>query len=498
MRVPNLAAVTAALALVLSAIACSAGGAPASDTHASDSPAAGAAHAASGAPTVTVGQVKDISGTSCAPNDAEVEAASWRQAVYAAWICEPRGGLLIGFARSADGGKTWSAPLVMPGSKGGWDPAVSVAPDGTLYVSYMDSGGGYSFPVVEVSHDQGRTFPQRTEVLPPASGNWGDRDFIAAGAHGVVYLTWDYAPTNKYLKIICPPGGSCAFTAGELNAVFQKSTDYGRTWGPITHLSPGFPASGADLAPLIVAPGGRVDVLYQDLTYTNRKTLTLGPAHVYFTSSGDGGRTWTAPRRIGGSTGAITGAVWWIDGAISADSAGNLYATWDTQVRGRDTGWLSYSADAGEAWSAPVRVTPDNTGAPHITQSAGGPPGTAYVGWLSASSSRGYAQYLRVYRIGRGWLDAPVRVSPVFGVKGLWPGDTFGITTLPGLRSLVLAWGSAVSAGSQIFAAPVSFLSRVLTPRRARPPRLRSPRAATRQPPRSSSPSARTATRARP
>jgi hypothetical protein len=197
-------------------------------------------------------------------------------------------------------------------------------------------------------------------------------------------------------------------------------------------------------------------VLYQDLSYTNRTTLTLGPAHVYFTSSGDGGKTWTKPAPIGASAGAITGAIWWIDGAIGADAAGNLYATWDTQADGLDTGWLAYSANAGKTWSAPVRVTPDNTRAVHIVQSAGGPPGIAYVGWLSDSSPHGYAQYLRVYQIGHGWLDGPVQISREFGAKAVWPGDTFGIATLPGLRSLVLTWGSAVPARSQIFAAPVS------------------------------------------
>jgi hypothetical protein len=457
MKVPYLV-VSAALTLAVG-MACSAGAAvpaaPAAGGTAADAAAAGSVPVSAG--HVTVGRITDISGNSCAPADAEVEDATWHQDVYAAWICQPRAGLLIGFARSADGGKTWSAPIVMPGSRGGWDPAVAVAPDGTLYVSFMDTGGGYSFPVVDISRDQGKTFPQRTDVRPPQRGNWGDRDFIAAGPHGVVYLTWDYAPTTKYLKIVCPPAGSCAFSAGELNAVFQKSTDYGRTWGPITHLSPGFPASGADLAPLLIGPGGRIDVLYQDLSYTNRKTLTLGPAHVYFTSSADGGRTWSTPVRIGASAGPIAGAVWWIDGAIGADAAGNLYATWDTQVSGRDTGWLAYSTDAGKAWSAPVLVTPDDTDAVHIVQSAGGPPGIAYVGWLSDSSPLGYAQYLRVYQIGRGWLDGPVQVSREFGAKAGWPGDTFGIATLPGARSLVLAWGSAVSARSQIFAAPVSF-----------------------------------------
>jgi hypothetical protein len=469
MNVPRLA-VTAALALATITVACSpsapaAGQRPAGQPPASQAQATGEARAPSpAAPRLSPGPVTDISGSSCAPSDAETEDAAWRQDVYAAWICqgaEPgRNRLRIGFARSADGGRTWSAPIVMPGSAGGWDPAVAVAPDGAVYVSFMNSGGGYSFPVVDVSRDQGKTFPRRADVLPPRKGNWGDRDFITAGQHGVAYLTWDYAPTSKYLRLTCPRGGSCSFTAGELNAVVQKSTDYGRTWGPIRHVSPGFPASGADLAPLLIGPGGRLDVLYQELSYTNRAKLTIGPAHVYFTSSADGGRTWSRPVRIGPSAGPITGAVWWIDGAISADAAGNMYATWDTQAGGRDTGWLSYSTDSGKTWSAPVRVTLDDTRAPHIVQSAGGPRGIAYVGWLSDSSPRGYAQYLRVFKIGRGWLDGPVLVSRAFGARAGWPGDTFGIATLPGgtpgkARALVLTWGSAVSARSRIYAAPV-------------------------------------------
>jgi photosystem II stability/assembly factor-like uncharacterized protein len=171
--------------------------------------------------------------------NAEVEQATWHRSVYEAWIgC---GG--IGFARSWDGGHSWSKPVTMAGSAGAWDPAVAVSPEGVLYVSFMNSSNTYSYPVVDTSFDSGRTFARPAVLQPPDKNNWGDRDFIAAGAHGVVYLTWDYGPSAALVHDICSSSGSCGFSTGDLNVVIQKSTDYGRTWGRMVHVSPGFPAS---------------------------------------------------------------------------------------------------------------------------------------------------------------------------------------------------------------------------------------------------------------
>jgi hypothetical protein len=437
-----------ALALLLAmVVACS--GSPRSR------PPAAAGHGQAGG--VAVGSITDISQGPCGQQGAEVEAAAWHDDVYAAWIClVGHRAVDIGFARSQDGGRTWSVPVVMPGSSGGWDPAVAVAPEGTLYVSFMVSASRRSYPVVDVSQDQGRTFPRSTRLVPALPGNFGDRDFIAAGAAGLAYLTWDYGPSAAEIRAACERGGSCSFTAGDLNIVIQKSTDYGQHWGPPEHVSPGFPAGGADLAPLLIGPGGQVDVTYQAYKVLNRDSLTFGPSNIYFTSSGDGGATWSRPVLIGGGAGTISTRTWWIDGAITSDAAGNLYITWDTQGASSDAGWLSYSTNGGQAWSPPIRVTPDNADAAHIVQAASGTSGTVYVGWLSDSSPSGYAQYLRVFSLARGWLGAPVQVSRQFGLQSVWPGDTFGIATLSA-SSLVLAWGSALGSRSQIYAAPVSF-----------------------------------------
>jgi len=386
--------------------------------------------------------------------------------VYEEWMgCQNR----IGFATSADGGRHFGRPVVLAGSQGAWDPAVAVAPDGTVYAAFMNSTKQHTFPVVEASFDHGHTFPQVRDVVPRKTGNWGDRDFIAVGPDGAVYLTWDYGPSAKAVTYICSPTGSCAFATGDLNVVVQKSTDGGRAWGPIIHVSPGFPASGGDSAPLLVEPSGRIDVEYQGYNITSRTKYTMTPAHSYATSSADGGQTWSPPVRIGPGRLTMSLAEWWIDGDISADAAGNLYATWDTQVAGRDIGWLSYSTDHGQTWSPLQRVTPDTDNATHIVQVTGGRPGVAYIGWLADNPPQGYALYLRPFSIRHGWLSGPVRVSRAFGNPSIWPGDTFGISAQPtarwgpwwGWQRVVVSWGSAVSKqphpDSEDFAAIVTF-----------------------------------------
>jgi hypothetical protein len=101
------------------------------------------------------------------------------------------------------------------------------------------------------------------------------------------------------------------------------------------------------------------------------------------------------------------------------DSAGDLYATWDTQGTNsdgtpNDIGWLSFSADHGRTWSAPIQETPDEPNVPHIIQVAGGGSRIAYVAWLSNSNPLGYAMYLRAFSVTRGWLSDPVQVSSLF------------------------------------------------------------------------------------
>ena len=219
----------------------------------------------------------------------------------------------------------------------------------------------------------------------------------------------------------------------------------------MSKISPGYPDGGADSAPLVIEPSGRIDVLYQAYEITNAASLALGPGYIYFTSSSDGGRTWSAPVRIGAGAGTMSASEWWMDGSIAIDGRGDLYATWDTQRSANgsieDVGWLSYSTDGGREWSAPIQASAGGSDGPHIMEVAGSAAAGAYVAWLSESAGHGYAAYLRSFSATLGgWLTEPQRISEELGASALAAADTFGLSTLSP-ATVLLSWDSdAVSS----------------------------------------------------
>jgi hypothetical protein len=235
-----------------------------------------------------VGPISDVSVGCPGTGDVSEAVDRTRGYVYQEFEgCDRDNG--IGFARSTNGGKSYTQPVALPGSGGGWDPWLAVAPDGTLYAGFMNTIDHFTYPVIDVSHDYGRTFHVERTLRPAQSHNWGDADYLAVGSNGTLYVAWDYGPSNSVVRSKCSPTGSCWATNGDLNVVVQSSADDAKTFTPISVVNPGYPDGGADLGDVTVAPDGAVDVLYQGYAVVNRSTLRLAHGHEYFSTSTDGG-----------------------------------------------------------------------------------------------------------------------------------------------------------------------------------------------------------------
>ncbi|MGW3043299.1 hypothetical protein ACWC9T_25390 [Kitasatospora sp. NPDC001159] len=132
-------------------------------------------HAAGPTASYAISTPVNISASCTGQNAETIQAVDPAvNAVYDTWIgCKG-----IGFAGSLDGGSTFGTAVMLPGSvgqKGGrsWDPAITVAPDGTVYVAFMVSRSGLTYPVVDVSTDHGASFKTVSEVVPPGRQQLG-------------------------------------------------------------------------------------------------------------------------------------------------------------------------------------------------------------------------------------------------------------------------------------------------------------------------------------
>ncbi|MCI4368734.1 MAG: fibronectin type III domain-containing protein [Thermoplasmata archaeon] len=373
--------------------------------------------------------------------------------LYEEWIgC---GG--IGFSRSIDGGFSFQPALVVPGSLGySWDPALAVSSNGTVYAAYMTNDGTGDQPRVAWSWNHGGSFAGNASAFVPTLTEFSDRDFIAVAPNGTLYLTWDYGPNGSLDAngTGCASAGSCYFVSGDYNAMFVRSTDGGKNWSnPVPIDAAQYPWGGSPAAPLLVEPNGAIDVLFEDYNTTAQHNLTLG--YNYFTQSTDGGASWSPRVRV--SVLPFANTSWWIDGTLSRDNSGTLYAAFDSSNQSVDTAWATVSRDDGATWASPTRLNPDADSAIHIMATvAGGENGTSYVTWMSNNSTLGWSLFEEVFSGNGSSLSPPTVVSAMVGINGVWGGDTTGLTYL-GQGEVALSWGYGVlvngTPASEVYAA---------------------------------------------
>lgn len=238
------------------------------------------------------------------PSDPKRVYVGWRQGVFR----EATEKLKSNVAASGDGGRTFSPPVDVTDERGGDYPAMAVDGEGVVHAVYWTR----TFPPIPFdepnpvrpiqyvrSTDHGRTWTRK--VIDAGNQRATRPPLIAADPRSrSVYVTWygNAEPDNQR------PG-----FAGDMEVFLVASSDGGRTWGKRRVLNddqpraPGMKANQFDPG-ISIGPNGRVDVAWYD-----GRLSPLPPAggtgedergfqDVFFTSSTDGGRTFSPNHRI--------------------------------------------------------------------------------------------------------------------------------------------------------------------------------------------------------
>jgi BNR repeat-like domain len=279
--------------------------------------------------------------------DPEIEMAA-DGSLYAAWLDGFDPG--VSFARSDDGGRTWTKPVAVDKHLAWSDkPIVAISDDGQdVYIAFNGPSAGDGW--VAVSHDRGRHFGQ------PVALQRNSRYHFAGG--GVVLSDGTIAFGQTAYK---------QESDGPVRILATTSDDGGKTWRNVRVdvvqkqpdcVSKGCPPDfyGPEAA-MAGDSNGDLVIAYNGAARPN------GPQRAYSRRSTDGGVHWSDrtplspkkadaafPAAIGGQGGDIR--AWYMDTRKGGDDRWNV--------------WYRESADGGQSWSLAERISDARHGTSYI------------------------------------------------------------------------------------------------------------------------------------
>ncbi len=234
-------------------------------------------------------------------------------------------------------------------------PDATFAPDGTLYVTYVNLQGNGNRPDnlwLSTSTDGGRTLSLPTKI----AGALTFQARVTADPKGPVYVTWLQATEVGVLRFVDPPP----------RIVTARSDDGGKTFAAPVPVSD--PQRERVLAPnMVVDRNGQLVVMYEDLKMNRRDFENQpGPAaelpfSLVVTRSVDGGKTFAPGAEFETDVLATRRFLPFLPELpqLAASSDGRLYATWADGRDGDDDVFLRTSSDGGRTWT-PARKVNDN------------------------------------------------------------------------------------------------------------------------------------------
>jgi len=214
--------------------------------------------------------------------------------IYQAWSTAANQFAPNTFNRSVNGGASFATPSLLV-NQPIWG-TLDVAPDGTLYVVGLDDN---NFSLFWLAKSTDAKNPIGT---PTFTGTWFQVDGIVPtgvgpNPGGLLGQTWIAVdPTtgpnagNIYVVATANPLG-----ADPSDVQFTRSTDGGVTWSTSIVLNDdGATDRWQWFGTMSVSPNGRIDVVWND----QRNSTLANESELFYTSSTDGGVTWTPNQQL--------------------------------------------------------------------------------------------------------------------------------------------------------------------------------------------------------
>jgi hypothetical protein len=269
-------------------------------------------------------------------NSAGPQISSEGNNVYVVWNdSTPLTNVDIFFARSINGGQTFSTPDNISENTGGSSSPRISSEGNNVYVVWDDNTPGNFEVFFARSINGGATF-STADNLSEEDGNESSSPRISSEGNNV-YVVWtDFAPD---------------FSTSEI--LFARSTDGGATFSsPLDNISEN---TGLSSDPQISSEGNNVYVVWRDID------IISGNDIIFFSFSHDNGQTFSTPDNISENTG--------VSGVPQISSEGNnVYVIWPAPAPSTSDIFFSFSHDNGQTFSSPPDNLSENTGVSEAPQ----------------------------------------------------------------------------------------------------------------------------------
>ncbi|ESS71754.1 BNR repeat-containing protein [Methyloglobulus morosus KoM1] len=296
------------------------------------------------------------------------------------------------YTRSEDGGRNWLAPVILakfPVSINSRGNDIQLAAQGSHLLAAWQGKGelpGMGPMVSAYSQDNGNTWAKGTN---PAINNTGDQSHtdLIADQHGHFHAVWLEDPEEngyqslryarsvdggkQWNKAATLDGSTCSCCwntfalspKNELNILYRdmkprdmsllRTSDEGKAWQQVGTVGKfGWQFDGCPHV------GGGLTYTGTDKPQQLHSVVWTGleqKAGLYYLNSGDNGKSWSSPRKLG-------------DAAIHGDIAvldGKLIAIWDEMEADGTSIFYAKSEDGGLTWFTAVRLTAAKNAATH-------------------------------------------------------------------------------------------------------------------------------------